>query len=399
MPLIELTREELYERVWTIPAVELAVELGISDVGLGKICRRMGIPKPPPGYWRRVETGKEVSHVALPKAKPGEPRSVSFPGKQPEGAPGPHFQLTNEGVMARIEAERTEAPRISVAGTLEELHPLVRRTQTAYNKARPGNYGYLVPKTPGQYLNLRISHESLDRALRIIDALLKAGQARRLVNKAGEVIVDGEVISLGIVEKFSRSDNPEPKKPGKYVWDRPSRWIYTPTGKLTLWLEATPAGKRELQDKANRPLESQLNDAIVKMLILAEENKFERQLREEAERRQQEEARRRQIEERRRRQEVARRQALEQQATIWAQAETVRAFVRACEQRLIARLGAIDPSSPEAAWLAWAYAHADRLDPTNGTYLPTAVQQLARKDEESEPFSDYYPGTDMGHLR
>jgi len=45
---ITLTREELYERVWSKPATKLAAEFGISDVALGKICRKLNIPKPFP---------------------------------------------------------------------------------------------------------------------------------------------------------------------------------------------------------------------------------------------------------------------------------------------------------------------------------------------------------------
>ena len=48
---IELTREELYERVWTTPMRKLAVEFGLSDVGLAKVCRRHKIPWPARGYW------------------------------------------------------------------------------------------------------------------------------------------------------------------------------------------------------------------------------------------------------------------------------------------------------------------------------------------------------------
>lgn len=47
---IYLTREELYEAIWSTPASLLAKKYGISDVALGKICKRHQIPKPPRGY-------------------------------------------------------------------------------------------------------------------------------------------------------------------------------------------------------------------------------------------------------------------------------------------------------------------------------------------------------------
>jgi biotin operon repressor len=37
-PQKELTREELYEKVWSTPGTKLAEELGISDVAITKRC-------------------------------------------------------------------------------------------------------------------------------------------------------------------------------------------------------------------------------------------------------------------------------------------------------------------------------------------------------------------------
>lgn len=70
-----LSREALYIRIWETPTVKLAKEFGISDVAVGKICRRLEVPKPPLGYWRKVETGYKKKIPPLPapsdKTKPG----------------------------------------------------------------------------------------------------------------------------------------------------------------------------------------------------------------------------------------------------------------------------------------------------------------------------------------
>lgn len=65
---IKLTREELYRKVWEKATVKVAADLGISDVGLAKICRKLDVPKPPLGYWRRIETGAKIQPTPLPKA-------------------------------------------------------------------------------------------------------------------------------------------------------------------------------------------------------------------------------------------------------------------------------------------------------------------------------------------
>jgi hypothetical protein len=55
---ITLTREELYEKVWTTPMLTLAAEFGFSDRGLAKLCGRHRVPVPPRGYWARFQVGE-----------------------------------------------------------------------------------------------------------------------------------------------------------------------------------------------------------------------------------------------------------------------------------------------------------------------------------------------------
>ncbi len=82
----------------------------------------------------------------------------------------------------------------------------------------------------------------------------------------------------------------------------------------------------------------------------------EEQLRREAERRRQEDAQKRQ-------EELARRQALEQEATNWAKAQQLRAYLSALKDMLNAKHGEIQSGNQADQWLTWAHQHADRLDP------------------------------------
>ncbi|BDC50590.1 hypothetical protein F183_A29060 [Bryobacterales bacterium F-183] len=43
---IRWDRNKLYDEIWEKPATQVAKEYGISDVGLGKVCRQLNIPKP-----------------------------------------------------------------------------------------------------------------------------------------------------------------------------------------------------------------------------------------------------------------------------------------------------------------------------------------------------------------
>jgi hypothetical protein len=73
-------REALYELVWTAPRLEIARRLGVSDVALGKLCRRAGIPMPPRGYWARVESGQQIARTPLRSAPEGLPELLRIRG-------------------------------------------------------------------------------------------------------------------------------------------------------------------------------------------------------------------------------------------------------------------------------------------------------------------------------
>lgn len=65
---MKLTREEPYEKDCQKPTVKIAEEFGVSDVMIAKFCRKMKIPKPLLGYWRKIETGAKIKPAPLPKA-------------------------------------------------------------------------------------------------------------------------------------------------------------------------------------------------------------------------------------------------------------------------------------------------------------------------------------------
>jgi hypothetical protein len=54
-----ISREALYELVWTKPLTHAAKDLGISDVMLGKMCKEQLVPKPPRGYWANLGSDKK----------------------------------------------------------------------------------------------------------------------------------------------------------------------------------------------------------------------------------------------------------------------------------------------------------------------------------------------------
>src|SRR5829696_8894425 len=110
----KLTRAELYERVWSTPTPKLAKEFGISDVALGKICKKLGVPKPYPGYWQQLAAGRRVHREPLPPIRQGLPaETYIYPRREAEP-----FRPEDPEVMAQLEREALPENSINVAETL-----------------------------------------------------------------------------------------------------------------------------------------------------------------------------------------------------------------------------------------------------------------------------------------
>jgi hypothetical protein len=359
---IELTREELYQKVWTTPATKLAREFGISDVALGKICRRMEIPKPPPGHWRKIETGHCPDIPPLPAPSEDTPTEVRIP---------PHFQteqlaLNDPRVSERLGAELLPENKIVVAETLADPHPLIARMLRQREERAPAN-GAGDGNERDSLPDIEASDESLDRALRIMDAVLKAVEARGYQvkvsrdywEKATRVFctdVDAEV-QISLSERYSQVEReltPAERKKPPYLIDQ--RLITVPSGKLIFRVKGRQVDTKWWNDKKLDPLEKRLNEIVAGIITKLETLRLEELAKREAERRRLEDQKRRE-------EEQARREKLHRDVAAWRKSEDIRAYLRAYEEQLLRRRGEITPGSEEDLWLKWARLYADSLDP------------------------------------
>lgn len=61
-----MTRDELYALMWSKPATEVGLLVGMTGSGLAKACRRHDVRVPPRGYWARVAVGQVVDRAPPP---------------------------------------------------------------------------------------------------------------------------------------------------------------------------------------------------------------------------------------------------------------------------------------------------------------------------------------------
>ncbi|MDA8411946.1 MAG: hypothetical protein M0001_16345 [Treponema sp.] len=67
-----VSREELYEKVWSEPISKIAPTYAVSGSYLARMCRDLNIPVPARGYWAQVQAGKKPFKPKLPPSRPGD---------------------------------------------------------------------------------------------------------------------------------------------------------------------------------------------------------------------------------------------------------------------------------------------------------------------------------------
>jgi hypothetical protein len=207
--IVTIERNELYKQVWNEPVSKVALKYRISDVGLKKICKKLRVPTPPRGHWAKVQNGVSVKRIPLPKLKYGEPDTYEIRVDESEK---PQLIFGSEAIQLISRVERWK--EIKVPQKLRSPHPLIAETRDSYAQSKPDKYGRFRPWKK-RYLDIRVTLKSLNRALQIMDALIK-----KLEELGFEIIVKegyhsattkvknfGENISFFLFEKVLQVDH------------------------------------------------------------------------------------------------------------------------------------------------------------------------------------------------
>lgn len=363
-----ITREALYEEVWSKPMMRLAKDFGLSDVGLAKICKRHNIPRPTRGYWARLEAGQKPEKAPLPPTKRVEEIRINLPKEATMDKPA----LPDE-VARLIEAEKQGESKIMVSDNLRGAHRLVVTAHDELSSAS-SDYTGLLRCRDEETLAITVSKEQLRRALLIFDAILKACEQRGYRVEAGPVVTMlGQSISFGIKETVSlKREQPSDvdlSGPYRFGFNRfESRRV--PSGKLTLFIKETDQSWANYRVKAwsdgvKKRLEANLNVIFAGMLEIAarkreKEIELERQRIEwqKGAKQREKEARRIATLKAEQAKERARLAELLEQAECFRQSRDVRYLVEAVLKT------AGSNNEEVVAWAKWALMHADRIDPT-----------------------------------
>jgi hypothetical protein len=364
MANVTVTREELYEQVWTTPLVRLAVQYGISNVGLGKLCRRLNVPTPGRGYWARLAAGEKLKRTPLPKP-------VGYQAR---------IELTRDPT-ATMTQPQTKPPEVLVPEALDSAHGVIRQLGNLLRKASVDEHERLVVGTI--FATTAGTHR---RALLVLDGLCKAletrGHAIAIVAGDGgrptlRATAGGETVSLSMSESLDRieheltpAEQAEVEKTGK---SRARKYDYAPGGRLRIDINDRDLARSAWADTERRRLERKLGNVVVSIEAVAEarkarRNEFEEQQRKEEQRRLEAEQHRQRLAEE---QAEARRQQrlkqyrellardVEHMAADWVRAKQVREFLDAYDETV-----PDEQRTPIARrWLESARRFQAQLDP------------------------------------
>lgn len=348
-----IVREDLYDLIWAMPATKLAKELGISDVGLGKICKRMEVPKPPLGYWRKVEVGGQPpKRPKLKKLSSKGQQQVTITPSQPE----------NRSLQTIRKAEAIPCPT-----ELIEPHRLTTKTLASLDKSKTDGRGVLLSRNK-ICLDLRVTQQSLQRACLIMDSLIKALESRgHKVMTEGEyqqktvVEFESKRIVISLDERVHRIDHiptpDETKEYKRYPWMIP-RYDHAPTGLLCLRIHDWDAPRKVWSDGKRQRLEGCLGSFIQGIEETAKQMEASDERRRLDKIRWEEERRKREEEERLARIQAKKVKKLISDSDNWHQAERLRAYIAQMET-----LPEIDEAL--SAWIDWANSYIEELDPLN----------------------------------
>ena len=239
------------------------------------------------------------------------------------------------------------------------MHPLITRTKKSIDKSNPDK-GCIRCGHSG--LDIRVSSASLDRALNIMNSLIKVLESKGISIFIKEesyknktcVTVSEMTFEIDIYEKINIIKKKEKDQFGSNLYD------YIPNGRLVLRIKnAPPDTQSEWIDGKRHKLEDIYEDFVEGLYkAVAGQKAIEQwnQKRHEEYLKKEEAQKLAALEE-------GRFNALEKEAMSWHKSKIICSYIEAVTAAHIQKNGQIEPGSEFDKWKIWASEQANRFDP------------------------------------
>ncbi|WP_374453563.1 hypothetical protein [Phenylobacterium sp.] len=358
------TRQELHALVWSRPMRDAAAQVGISDVGLKKICVRYDVATPPQGHWQKVLHGRTPPTPPLKSGRLEQVIDIRVDDPVPEI---PNAEAERRQPL--LDRETDPAFAISVQLAPAALHPMAARVEKILMASKPDDYGCLRCFEANLPF-VRVTPGAAPRALALVDALVRAFEARSFKLKPASgghwdttagIVIEGIAMKIGIWENAERRHHVLTEKEKRdlktYGWSSAPTYDYVGSNQFSIRRSEM---ETYVKDTARQRVEDRLNELMRVLINKAFDSRHEARRREIAAAEEAARAALRAEIQALKAKETAALERIEASASRWRKAEDLRGF--------IAAVAALPPTSGDAQahrtrWLAWASAHVESLDP------------------------------------
>lgn len=341
-----MTRNELYDIVWSKPISKIFEEYAISNVVFKSICKEHDIPLPLNGHWSKLKYNVQVDIIKLPN--PSNNCPVSFDNYISDKSDTPQArlykltkQLLNETSLNFSVTDRLSKPDTLIIDAKRELDD--------FQKKRSFRTDGII-STSGSQISISVAKENIPRSLRFMDAFIKLIKKRGhsiKINSSTKIIINNQEIVVRFREIMKRGQHPE------YSWVSK-----IPSGILSFRIDSHKTA--EWRDSEKRPLEARLVDILAKLELVSQDMEAYQIMLEKG---WEEQRIRREIEEeikRKREKELLDFKSLINSSGRWHKSESLRNYLDAFENKAREK-GNLDENIME--WLNWARKKADWYDP------------------------------------
>lgn len=214
-----VTRERLYELVWSEPLTKAAMQFGVPASQLAEACDRLKVPRPAPGYWGKLAVGRAPARPPLLGISPQDPAQWT-PGARLAAVKPP-----------RVRKALTREATSTISSRSAKTHPLLIGARALFEGSKTAyDSQYLRPRKR-LLVDLVVTESGLDKVLAVASRLFTAFEAK------------GHRVSIATEEnKFQRAEIDEREvrtkkdRNGRYHLWRPHRITVAHVGTMPIGL-------------------------------------------------------------------------------------------------------------------------------------------------------------------
>ena len=202
MKLEKVTRQKLYDLAWSKPLTAIAKEFNLPYSHIIGIYKKNNIPCPDSGYWSKVKFNKQVCKTPLPKSRD----SCEISLLENEGKEVITLKPLSEKQQLKNEIESDLKSFLKVPDKLTKSHRLIFEARKNINKQKPSTRNNVkgLTCTNNDFFDIKVFKETISRALRFSDTLLKLfierGHKIEITNEGTILTIKDEVYKICVRE-------------------------------------------------------------------------------------------------------------------------------------------------------------------------------------------------------